>query len=87
VSWKARLSRLGRLFRGEFASWTDHNLSGLAVNRDILTKDAAACLGLFIRSRKGGVRRRLRLLRKSGVYRQTLAGTLGLYLAFIWRRI
>jgi hypothetical protein len=31
--------------------------------------------------------RRLRLLRKTGVYRQTLAGTLGLYLAFIWRRI
>ncbi|MEP6565021.1 MAG: glycosyltransferase family 2 protein [Mesorhizobium sp.] len=87
VSWKARFSRLGRLFRGEFAGWTDHNLSGLAANRDILTKDAAACLGLFIRSRKGGVLRRLRLLTKSGVYRQTLAGTLGLYLAFIWRRI
>ncbi|ESX96193.1 MULTISPECIES: glycosyltransferase family 2 protein [unclassified Mesorhizobium] len=87
VSWKARLSRLGRLFRGEFAVWTDHNLSGLAVNRDILTRDAAACLGLFIRARKGGILRRLRLLRKSGVYRQTLAGTLGLYVAFIWRRI
>ncbi len=87
VSWKARLSRLGRLFRGDFAGWTDRNLNGLAVNRDILSKDAAACLGLFIRSRKGGVLRRLRLLRKSGVYRQTLAGTLGLYLAFIWRRI
>jgi glycosyltransferase involved in cell wall biosynthesis len=87
VSWKARLSRLGRLFKGEFAAWTDHNLSGLAVNRDILSRDAAACLGLFIRARKGGVLRRLHLLRKSGVYRQTLGGTLGLYLAFIWRRI
>ncbi|MDX8538984.1 MULTISPECIES: glycosyltransferase family 2 protein [Mesorhizobium] len=87
VSWKARLSRLGRLFRGEFASWTDSNLGGLAVNRDILTKDAAACLGLFIRARNGGISRRLRLLRRSGVYRQTLPGTLGLYLAFVWRRI
>lgn len=87
VSWKARLSRLGRLFRGEFAGWTDSNLGGLAINRDILTKDAAACLSLFIRARKGGVFRRLRLLRKSGVYRQTLPGTLGLYLAFVWSRI
>ncbi len=87
VSWKARLSRLARLSRGEFAGWTDTNLGGLAVNRDILTKDAAACLGLFIRARRGNVVRRLRLLRRSGVYRQTFLGTLGLYLAFLWRRI
>ncbi|QPC95306.1 glycosyltransferase [Mesorhizobium sp. INR15] len=87
VSWRARISRLGRLFKGEFANWTDQNLGGLAVNRDILTRDAAACLDLFTKSRQGGLFRRLRLLRKSGVYRQTLAGTLGLYLAFIWRRI
>jgi glycosyltransferase involved in cell wall biosynthesis len=87
VSWKARISRLGRLFRGEFAGWTDSNLSGLAVNRDMLTKDAAACLDLFIRSRKGGVFQRLALLRRSGVYRQTVFGTLGLYLAFVWGRI
>ncbi|TIS89689.1 MAG: glycosyltransferase family 2 protein [Mesorhizobium sp.] len=87
VSWKARISRLGRLFKGEFAGWTDDNLGGLAVNRDLLTKDAAACLGLFIRARKGGVFRRLGLLRRSGVYRQTVFGTLGLYLAFTIGRI
>ncbi len=87
ATWKARVSRLGRLFKGEFAGWTDYNLDGLAANRDILTGDAAACLGLFIRSRKGSVFHRLGRLRRSGVYRQTLFGTLGLYLAFIWRRI
>ncbi|MER9952323.1 glycosyltransferase family 2 protein [Mesorhizobium sp. M0047] len=87
VSWKARASRLGRLFKGEFAGWTDLNLDGLAVNRDLLTEDAAACLDLFIRGRQGGLFHRLAGLRKSGVYRQTLSGTLGLYLAFILGRI
>ncbi|WP_245464759.1 glycosyltransferase family 2 protein [Mesorhizobium sp. M1E.F.Ca.ET.045.02.1.1] len=87
VSWRARLSRLGRLFQGQFATWTDSNLRGLAVNRDLITRDAALCLRLFIRARKGSIFRRFSLLGKSGVYRQTLMGTLGLYLAFLWRRI
>ncbi|MER9137243.1 glycosyltransferase family 2 protein [Mesorhizobium sp. M0830] len=87
VSWKARASRLGRLFKGEFAGWTDLNLDGLAVNRDLLTEDAAACLDLFIRGRQGSLIHRLAGLRKSGVYRQTVSGTLGLYLAFILGRI
>lgn len=87
VSWRARFSRLGRLFQGQFATWTDVNLRGLAVNRDLIARDAALCLRLFIRARKGNVFRRFSLLGKSGVYRQTLTGTLGLYLAFLWRRI
>ncbi|WP_256749455.1 glycosyltransferase family 2 protein [Mesorhizobium sp. Mes31] len=87
VSWQARVSRLGRLFRGEFAGWTDLNLDGLAVNRDLLTPDAAACLDLFTSGRQGSLFHRLSGLRKSGVYRQTFAGTLGLYLAFILGRI
>ncbi|MDG4880371.1 glycosyltransferase family 2 protein [Mesorhizobium sp. WSM4884] len=87
VSWKARFSRLGRLFKGQFSTWTDSNLRGLAVNRDLIARDAALCLRLFIRARKGSTFRRFSLLGKSGVYRQTLMGTLGLYLAFLWRRI
>jgi glycosyltransferase involved in cell wall biosynthesis len=87
VSWRARVSRLGRLFKGEFAGWTDLNLDGLAVNRDLLTEDAAACLDLFTSGRQGGLFRRLAALRKSGVYRQTVSGNLGLNLAFILGRI
>jgi hypothetical protein len=87
VSWKARVSRLGRLFKGDFADWTDLNLDGLAANRDLLTQDAATCLDLFASGRQGGLLRRLGGLRKSGVYRQTFAGTLGLYLALILGRI
>ncbi|MBZ9997317.1 glycosyltransferase family 2 protein [Mesorhizobium sp. BH1-1-4] len=87
ASWQARISRLGRLFKGQFADWTDVNLAGLAVNRDLLTQDALACLDLFANGRRGGLFQRLGALRKSGVYRQTFAGTLGLYLAFALGRI
>ncbi len=69
------------------ADWTDNNLSGLAVNRDLLAADSAACLDLFMESRRGGVFRRLSYLRRSGVYRQTLFGTLGLYFATITGRV
>ncbi|MEI8699570.1 MAG: glycosyltransferase family 2 protein [Mesorhizobium sp.] len=87
VSWRARFSRLAHLLKGGFANWTDENLSGLAANRDLLTTDAAACLGLFILARKGSIFSRLSYLRQSGVYRQTPFGTFGLYLAIISGRI
>lgn len=81
------MSRLARLLKRQFADWTNENLSGLAANRDLLTTDAAACLGLFIQSRKGNVFHRLSVLRRSGVYRQTAFGTFGLYLAVALGRI
>jgi glycosyltransferase involved in cell wall biosynthesis len=87
VSWRARFSRLGRLFEGQFANWTDRNLEGLAANRDLITRDAELCLRLFVGAREGNLFRRFGLLRKSGVYRQTWMGSLGLYLAFLCRRI
>jgi glycosyltransferase involved in cell wall biosynthesis len=87
VSWRARLSRIERLRRGQFIAWTDANLRGLALNRDLLTSDAQHCLSLFASAREGGVFKRFSLLRQSGVYRQTLLGTLGLYLAVLRRWI
>ncbi|MDX8524504.1 glycosyltransferase family 2 protein [Mesorhizobium sp. MSK_1335] len=87
VSWRARFIRIARLRSGQFAAWTDSNLSGLVVNRDLLTRDAEHCLETFIEARKGNVFERFSLLRKSGVYRQTFLGTLGLYLAVLRRWI
>lgn len=87
VSWRARVSRLRRLMKGEFASCTDLNLEGLAVNRNILTADSAACLDLFASSRNGRIFSRLRNLNRSRVYRQTLVGTLGLYLAAVLGKV
>ena len=81
TSWKARLARLRLLFGGQFARWTEMNLAGLEKNRDLLTSDATAALELFGRARKRSLLASMASLRKSGVYRQTLKGTLALWAA------
>jgi hypothetical protein len=78
---KARLARLTLLFGGQFVRWTEMNLAGLEKNRDLLTSDAIAALELFSRARKRSLLASMASLRKSGVYRQTLKGTLALWAA------
>lgn len=79
TSWRARCSRLRRLYDGQFVEWTDSNLAALDRNRDLLTADALQALDLFDDARKGGLTTRIRNLRRSGVYRQGLLGTLLLW--------
>jgi glycosyltransferase involved in cell wall biosynthesis len=86
-TFAARIARLRRLFRGEFARWHDTNLDCLEKNADLLTPEAAAILELFRNARNGGVFSRLRNLRASGVYRQTRPGEIALYAAAILGRL
>ena len=74
TSWRARFSRLRGLSAGQFAGWLDTNLAALEKNRDILTPDARGSLDLLQASRSGSLRKRLINFRRSGVYRQTVAG-------------
>ena len=87
TSWRARCVRLRLLFRGQFAEWTENNLQGLDRNRDLLTPDAIAALEPFVRARKGNLVSRIRNLRRSGVYRQTLLGTVLLWCAVVFGRM
>jgi glycosyltransferase involved in cell wall biosynthesis len=80
-SWRARLARLRLLLGGQFAEWTEVNLAGLESNRDLLTPDAIAVMELFNRARKGNLPTSMASLLRSGVYRQTLKGTLALWAA------
>jgi glycosyltransferase involved in cell wall biosynthesis len=81
TSLEARLARLTLLFGGQFVRWTEMNLAGLEKNRDLLTSNAIAALELFSRARKRSLLASMASLRKSGVYRQTLKGTLALWAA------
>ena len=87
TSWRARCVRLSLLFRGQFAEWTENNLQGLDRNRDLLTPDAIAALEPFVRARKGNLVSRIRNLRRSGVYRQTMLGTVLLWCAVVFGRM
>ncbi len=81
TSGRARMDRLRRLLHGQFAKWSDLNIEGLDRNRDLLTHDAANVLDLFKKARRGNLFASLADLRRSGVYRQTAAATLLLWIA------
>jgi glycosyltransferase involved in cell wall biosynthesis len=79
----AKLRRLIMLFQGRYRRWNDRNVAALTVCLDLLTPEAQTVLGCFVNARSGPPWRRLRNLRKSGVFRQTAGGNVALYLASI----
>ncbi|HEY6631028.1 MAG TPA: glycosyltransferase family 2 protein [Rhizobiaceae bacterium] len=82
TSWIGRIERLKLLAGGQFSRWNDINVAALETNRDLLTPDARAALHLFTEAREGSLLRAMASLRRSGVYRQTMHGTLALWAAF-----
>lgn len=86
IGFKAGLSRIRRLLRGQFREWTQINLDGLANIPDLLAPEARKTLEAFKRARSGNPISRFRKLTRTGVYRQTFRGTCSLYAAaaFNW---
>jgi glycosyltransferase involved in cell wall biosynthesis len=86
-SWRARMSRLNYLMKGRFTGWNEANLNGLAACEDMLTAQALETVRLFAQARSKGLLARLSALVRSGVYRQTFFGQLGLYVACVLKRL
>ena len=82
--WRARLRRA---FKGRFRSWTDRHLVALQTMRAHLTPASRQQLDEFAAARGAGLWERLAGMRRSGVYRQTLAGSLWLWGAALLNRI
>lgn len=88
TGWKARLDRLsGLILSKRFSEWNRINLNALECVADLLTKDATEVLHDFAQARTLPLLARLRALKRSGVYRQTVTGQLGLWLACALRRL
>lgn len=86
-SWRARISRLGYLMEGRFVRWNDINLAALAACEDMLTPDALEVIRLFKKARKASLFSRFATLLRSGLYRQTAYGQIGLYVACLLRKL
>jgi len=82
-----RLKRMYKLFSGRFAQWNTTNLAILRALEHLLTDDNRRVLNHFDYGRAQGVFRRLRSLRKAGVYRQTPQGNLSLFVAICLGKI
>lgn len=84
---RSRLARLIRTLRGRFSEWNEMNLCILLEHKANLAPENQRILEQFDLARRSALPNRLRLLARSGVYRQTLAGNLSLLAAAILNKL
>lgn len=85
--FKDRIVRLRKLLAGTFKDWNDANLKAMRAVQGQMSNDSQQALALFEQARKSTLFKRLFLISRSGVYRQTLLGNLGLTAAAILQRL
>jgi glycosyltransferase involved in cell wall biosynthesis len=83
----ARLSRLRLLMQGQLRRWIDANVVGIRRIAARLPAPQQQIFAEFDDSRHGGIVRRLVGLKRSGVYRQTFAGNVGLIVAAFFKKL
>jgi len=87
ANWQARITRLRMMFEGRFKVWNNINVAGLETVIDSLTQENRQVFERFKALRTESLLHRLSGLKRSGIYRQTLLGNLGLTMAAIMRKI
>jgi glycosyltransferase involved in cell wall biosynthesis len=87
TSFAARLRRLRMLGQGRFRCWSDLNIAALTRLLPRMTAENRHVFDLFCRARHQPLLRRAVMFAQAGVYRQTLAGNLGLVAAIVFRMI
>lgn len=87
TSFKAYFVRICKVFQGRFSLWNEKNIAGLEAVEYLLTEENKAALRHFKMARSSGLIARLTGLRRSGVYRQTLLGNVGLLLATVLKGV
>jgi glycosyltransferase involved in cell wall biosynthesis len=84
----ARLLRVRMMVGGRFRDWNATNIAALRrLPEHLITPDNRRVLDLFAAARSAALSKRLALLWRSGVYRQTLLGNLGLFAAAVLKRL
>lgn len=87
ATWAARFKRIRMLWEGRFRNWNDSNIAGLRKLQHKLTPENRETLERFAKARQMSLIPRLTHLKRSGIYRQTLFGNLGLIAAAIFGKI
>ena len=87
IGWIARVKRIGLLLNGSFSTWNNLHIISLNKVRDLLNTENQKKLDGFANARHAPLLKRLTLLKKSGVYRQTTEGNIALWIAAILNKI
>jgi glycosyltransferase involved in cell wall biosynthesis len=80
-TWKARYKRFGMILKGHYRYWNHQNTEVLKSLKFDLTPSNYKTLQMWITLRQSSLIKRIYLLRKSGIYRQTFFENITLYLA------
>lgn len=83
----SRITRLRMVFEGRFRGWNETNIRALESIDYRLSEENRSILNCFKEARVHRGLKRFWLLRRSGVYRQTFLGNLGLLLAAFFNGI
>jgi glycosyltransferase involved in cell wall biosynthesis len=86
-NWVGRWHRMRLLFQGLFSHWNTINCLALQQYSHLLTPQNQQILDIFCMARNQWLLPRLLGVWRSGVYRQTLLGNLGLFVAVLFNRI
>jgi glycosyltransferase involved in cell wall biosynthesis len=88
ASWRERFVRIRMMLTGHFRDWNGRNIAALQrLPAHLLLSKNQATLELFAKARAGPLPKRLYHFKRSGVYRQTFLGNLGLVAAVVLRRL
>lgn len=87
ATWSARFKRIRMFWQGRFRAWNDGNIAALRAMSHRLTPENREILERFVRAREMSLIPRLIHLKRSGLYRQTVLGNLGLVAAAVFRKL
>ncbi|MET4277726.1 MULTISPECIES: glycosyltransferase family 2 protein [unclassified Bradyrhizobium] len=87
IGLRARLVRSFAFLGGRFAMWNEVNLNVLGSMRSLLTPHNALVLARYTQARLAASPKRLWLLWKSGVYRQSFLENLALFVGALFGRL
>lgn len=86
-NWASRFKRIRMLFQGHFKYWNDSNIAALRTLEHRLTPENRDIFQRYAKARKMSLIPRLILLKRSGIYRQTFLGNIGLVAAAIFGKV
>ena len=83
----AHMTRARLLLQGRFRTWVDANVRALLQVQHLMTDENRQILTDFVAARQSGLARRLVGLKRTGIFRQTALGNLGLAAAATINRL
>ena len=85
-TFRARLTRIRLLLQGRLRTWTDMHAAALLPLVSDISPEGRKILIEFLDARRANAFRRIVYIYVLRIYRQTLAGNIALFLAFLLRK-